>query len=66
MDQSRSLWTSKNAVEFNIENERFTDGCSRCRYNLKFGNFTIEIAQTTSENSTKVRAARAARLFFLI
>ena len=65
-DQFCSLWTSRNAVDFNIENERFTDGCSRCRYNLGFGNFTTLFAQTTSENCTKVRAARAARLFFRI
>ena len=27
-------------VEVNIENERFTVGCSRCHSNIKFGNFT--------------------------
>ena len=29
----------------NTENERFTVGCSRCRQNLKFGNFTSFDAQ---------------------
>ena len=50
----------RGAVELNIENERFTVVRSR------FWKFHNVVWQTTSENSTKVRAARAARLFFLI
>ena len=48
-----------------MENQTFTDGCSRCFLKLS-GNFTMSFAQTTSENSTKVCAAQAARLFFVI
>ena len=29
-------WTERSAVEVNIENERFTVVCSRCRKSLKF------------------------------
>ena len=35
------------------------------RANLKYENFTLSFWQTSSKNYTKVRAARAARLFFL-
>ena len=41
------------------KNERFTAAGSRCRQNLKY-----VIWQTTSQNCTKKRAARAARLCF--
>ena len=34
--------------------------------NLKYENFTLSFWQTSSKNYTKVRAARAARLFFII
>ena len=34
-------WTSRSAVEGNVENERFTVVFSRCRWNLKFGNFSL-------------------------
>ena len=37
-----------------------------CRQNRKFGNFYLAIWQTTSMKCTKVRAARAAPLFFLV
>ena len=36
------------------------------RQNLKYENFTLSFWQTSSKNYTKVRAARAARLFFII
>jgi len=40
-DRARGKWTGRSAVEGNIENERFAVVCSRCRQNLKFGNFTL-------------------------
>ena len=57
----------RGAVEVNIENTKFIVVSSRCRDNFKVGNFMyVATWLTTSKNSSKVRAARAARLFFLI
>ena len=41
VDTARCKWTDRSAIEVNLENERFTVICSRCRLNLKFGNFTL-------------------------
>ena len=53
-----------NGLHVKAKNERFTAAGSRCRQNLKYLNFVIW--QTAVKNCTKKRAARAARLFFLI
>ena len=45
VDRARCKWTGRSAVEQNIENERFTVVCSRCRLNLKFGNFTLSFGR---------------------
>ena len=37
--------TGRGAVAVNIENERFTVLCSRCRDKLKFGNFTLSFGR---------------------
>ena len=56
VDKARFRVAGRSAVEVNIEKERFTVVCSRRR-----------LTETTSKNYvTQVRAARAARLFFLI
>ena len=47
------------------KNERFTAAGSRCLQNLKNENLTSSFGRLR-ENCTKKRAARAARLFFLI
>ena len=47
------------------ENERFTAAGSRCRQNLKYENSLRSLADYV-KTCTKKRAARAARLFFLI
>ena len=31
VDRARCKWTGRSAIEVNIENERFTVVCSRCR-----------------------------------
>ena len=41
VDRPRCKWTARSAVAVNIEKERFAVVCSRCRQNLKFGNFTL-------------------------
>ena len=38
--------------------------CSRCRQNLKFGDFTLLFCGSTAEKCTEIRVARAARVFF--
>ena len=48
-----------NGFHVKARNERFTAAGSRCSQNLKYETIT-------SKNCTKVRAACAARLFFLI
>ena len=48
-----------------IKNERFTFERSRCRQNLKSGDFHVVVVQRTARLCVKMRAARAARLFFL-
>ena len=50
---------------------RVTSGCRRCAENIcclnsLLGKFRVAIWQITSKNFTKVRATRAAQLFFLI
>ena len=45
VDRARCKWTGRSAVEVNIENERFTVVCSRCRENLTFGNFTLSFGR---------------------
>ena len=40
--------------------------CSRCRQNLKFGDFTLFFFLPTAEKCTEIRAAREAREFFLV
>ena len=47
------------------KNERFTAVSSRCGQNLKYENFTSSFCRLR-QNYVKKRAARAARLFFLI
>ena len=55
VDKARFRVAGRSAVEVNIEKERFTVVCSRRR-----------LEKTTSKDyDTQVRAARAARLFFL-
>ena len=49
-----------NGVPVKAENEKFTAAGSRCR------KFHVVVWQASSKNCTKKRAARAARLFFLI
>ena len=66
VDRARCKWTGRSAAEVNIENERFTVVCSRLSLKPYIWKFHVVIWQTTSKNSTKVRAARAARLFFVI
>ena len=55
VDKARLQLIGWNAVEVNIEKERF-----------KVVSVRAVVWQTTSKNSTQVRAARAARLLFLI
>ena len=52
-------------LHLNSENERFTAVGSRCRRDLKYGNFTLSFGRR-QKFALKKRAARAARLFFLI
>ena len=66
VDKLRYKLTGWSTVELNLENERFNVECSRCRENYKFGNFSLSFGRLRRIISTKVRAARAARLFFLI
>ena len=67
VDRARCKWTGWSTVEVNIEDERFAVVvCSRCRQRPKSENFPLSFWHTTSKNCTKVRAARAARLFFRI
>ena len=55
----RYEWTGGSAVELNIEIERITVVRSRCRQNIKFGNFTLSFGKpTTSKNSTRASACR--------
>ena len=56
VDKARFQVTGRNAIEVNIEKER-KDSLLCVR---------IVVSQTTSKNSAQVRAARAARLLFLI
>ena len=45
LDKLRWKWTGRRAVEFNIENERSTVRRSGCRWNLKFGYFTLSFGR---------------------
>ena len=55
-------WTGRSVVDLNIENETFIVWCSSV-LSLKPKICKFFAWQTLSENSTKVRAGRAARLF---
>ena len=52
-------------MKLNIENERFIVGCSRCRSNLKFDNFTLSFGSGLRQRIV-LRAACAVRLLFFI
>ena len=54
-----------NGFHVNAKNGRFTAPGSRCRQNLKYENFTSLFGRLRQKCSKK-RAARGARLFFLI
>ena len=61
------LLLGTNSFHVKAENEIFTAAGSCCRQNLKYENFThVVVWKTTSKNCTKERAARVARLLFLI
>ena len=45
VDTARCKWTGGSAVEENIGNERFTVVFSRCRLNLKSGNFKLSFGR---------------------
>ena len=63
--QFRLLGT--NGFHVKAKNERFTAAGSRCRQNYKYENFTSLFGPLRlSKNCSEKRAARAARLFFLI
>ena len=66
--RARFKWIGRCAVGVKIKkkNERFTVVCSPCRSNLKFGNFTSSFSRLLPTNCTKLLAARAAGLYFLI
>ena len=55
-----------NGFHVKAKNERFTAAGSRCRQNLKNDNSTSSFGSLPKKNCTKKRAARAARLFFLV
>ena len=56
-----------NGFHVKAKNERFTAAGSRCRQNHKYENFTSLFGRLRlSKNCSKKRAARAARIFFLI
>ena len=56
-----------NGFHAKAKNERFTAADSSCRHNLKYENFMSLLRRLRRKNQcTKKRAARAARLFFLI
>ena len=60
-------YIGNNGFHVEAENERFPSAGWCCRQNLKYENqFHVAVWQTTSKNCTKKRAARAARLFFLL
>ena len=55
-----------NGLRLKPENERFIVAGSPCRQNLKYENFTLSFGRLPVKNCIQVRAARAAREFFLI
>ena len=56
-----------NGCHAKAKNERFTAAGSRCRQNLRYAEyFTWSFGRLRQKNCTKKRAARAARLFFII
>ena len=58
-------WMGTNGFKVKIENDCFIVICSRCRQNLKFGDFTLlHVWCSTAEKCTEIRIARAARVFF--
>ena len=59
-------WIGMDGFEVKSETGRFTVVCPRCRKNLTFGDFTLLFFLWSTPNKcTEVRAAHAARLFFL-
>ena len=64
LNSSHSIGT--NCFHINEENERYTATGSRCRQNLKFKIFKLPFDIPREKNCSRRRAARAARLFFLI
>ena len=48
-DRARGKQTGGSAFEVNLENERFAVVFPRCRWNLKFGNFTLSLADYVKE-----------------
>ena len=44
-EQAACKWTDSSAVVVDIENERFTVMCLRCRQNFKFENFTMSFGR---------------------
>ena len=61
---SRLLGT--NGIHVKVENERFSAADLRCPQNLKHENFTASFGSLRQKIAVRKRAARAARLFFLI
>ena len=59
VDKLRFQVNDRNAVEVNIENERFT--VFTLSLKPEIWKFRVAIWQTTSKNCSSVRAARAAR-----
>ena len=65
-------WMGTNGFKVKTENDCFIVICSRCRQNLKFGDFTLLLLLfvffflwSTAEKGTEIRVSRAARVFFL-
>ena len=48
-----------NGFKVKTENDCFIVICSRCRQNLKFGDFTLLFRGVRQRNARKIRAARA-------
>ena len=57
-------WVGTSGFELKIENERLTVICSRSRQNLKCGSQATRCFGEYRKEMFKMRAARAARLFF--
>ena len=63
--EERFNWTAMSAVGAMTENKKIIIVCSRCRQKRKCGNLPLYFCwlQRTAWNYSKVRAARATRLF---